>query len=522
LTETTQFGLSLTPDDFRPTLVLRTRRLLEQHLNPKDHVFGPWAELMELPDEDFSAAAHTKMEQAASFNPLVVSALARAVLTNKAVIGRVYGDLLRDVYEESKKPVAGSPNGGLNDEQRELLQLVTGKESPVWFPRRDTPMHMSRAESDRYGALVANLDKLAANATNAPPARAMVLAELPEPYQPHIFKRGNPSRLGDAVPRAFLQVLSGGAEPPPFLRGSGRLELAEAIASPNNPLTARVFVNRVWLEHFGEPLVASTTDFGARSEKPANLALLEWLATDFIRSGWSVKHLHRVILLSAAYQQTAGGPHAGPLPSDGRGGGNRLSLVANDQHGKGSRVTSAATDVENKWLSHFPRRRLDFEAMRDSLLFVSGQLDTAMGGRPSDVAGEPLNRRRTVYGLVDRQNLPGLFRAFDFPVPDQCLERRPQTTVPQQALFAMNSPFVMEQARALAARVEIVSSQKSPERVDALFRCVLGRHATKQEISSSLRFVEAAKADDAPANSLKPWEQLAQVLLVCNEAVFLD
>ena len=267
--------------------------------------------------------------------------------------------------------------------------------------------------------------------------------------------------------------------------------------------------------------MASTTDFGARSEKPANLALLDWLAADFIRSGWSVKHLHRVILLSTTYQQSAS-PHPGPLPSDGRGGGNRPSLVANDQHEKGSRVTPAATDVENKLLSHFPRRRLDFEAMRDSLLFVSGQLDTAMGGRPSDVAGEPLNRRRTVYGLVDRQNLPGLFRAFDFPVPDQCLERRPQTTVPQQALFAMNSPFVMEQARALAARVEIGSTQKSPERIDSLFRRVFGRHATKPEISSSLRFVEAAKSDDAPANGLKPWEQLAQVLLVCNEAVFVD
>jgi len=525
LTETTQFGLSLTPDDFRPTLVLRTRRLLEQRLNRTDRVFGPWAELMELPDEEFPVGAHTKMEPHvhSTCNPLVVSALARATLTNKTAIGRAYGDLLRDVYEESKKPAAGNPNGALNADQRELLELVTGKESPVWFPRRDTPVHMSRAETDRYGALVANLDKLAANATNAPPARAMVLAELAEPYQPHIFKRGNPSRFGDAVPRAFLQVLSGGTEPAPFQRGSGRLELAEAIVSPSSPLTARVFVNRVWMEHFGEPLVASPTDFGARSEKPANLAMLDWLASDFIRSGWSVKHLHRVILLSAAYQQAAS-PHPGPLPSDGRGGKVRPpSGTASGERGKDQRLlTSSPTDVENKLLSHFPRRRLDFEAMRDSLLFSSGQLELTMGGRPVDVAGEPLNRRRTVYGLVDRQNLPALFRAFDFPVPDQCLERRPHTTVPQQALFALNSVFVMEQARALAARPEIANTPKPPERVDALFRRVLGRRATKQEISSSLRFVEAAKTDEASANSLNPWEQLAQVVLVCNEAVFLD
>ena len=158
---------------------------------------------------------------------------------------------------------------------------------------------MSRAEKDKWHGLVSALDKLAVNATNPPPARAMVVADLPQPYAPRIFKRGNPSRLGDAVPRAFLQVLSGG-EAKPFTRGSGRLELAHAITSPDNPLTARVLVNRVWMLHFGEPLVGSTADFGTRSEPPANPSLLDWLAAEFIRSGWSVKHLHRVMVLSSA------------------------------------------------------------------------------------------------------------------------------------------------------------------------------------------------------------------------------
>src|SRR5258707_13076277 len=130
----------------------------------------------------------------------------------------------------------------------------------------------------------------------------MVVADLPEPYEAHIFRRGNPSRPGDPVQRAFLRVLSKG-EPQPFGSGSGRLELARAITSPSNPLTARVFVNRVWMLHFGEPLVATTTDFGVRSVPPTNPELLDWLASDFIRSGWSVKHLQRVIVLSAAYQQ---------------------------------------------------------------------------------------------------------------------------------------------------------------------------------------------------------------------------
>src|SRR5262245_53296527 len=132
----------------------------------------------------------------------------------------------------------------------------------------------------------------------------MLLAHLPEPYEPHIFKRGSPSRLGEEVPRAFVQVLTG-SEPEPFKHGSGRLELAQAIISPSNPLTARVFVNRVWMLHFGEPLVGSTTDFGVRSTPPGNPELLDWLASEFIRSGWSVKHLHRVMLLSSAYQQAS-------------------------------------------------------------------------------------------------------------------------------------------------------------------------------------------------------------------------
>jgi hypothetical protein len=518
LWETTQFGLSLTPDDFRPTLMLRTRRLIEQRANPEDRVFGLWAVLMNLPDEGFQTrATEIRGQRNGTFagltnlNPLVAAAFKNITLTNKAQVARVYGGLLHDVYEESKKPVAGSPNGGLTSDQRELADLVTGKEGPIWFPPRDAPDHMSRAEKDKYGSLVAALDKLAAHATNAPPARAMVLADLPEPYQPHIFRRGNPSRLGDAVPRAYIQVLSGG-QPQAFSRGSGRLDLANAISSPTNPLTARVFVNRVWMCHFGEPLAASTTDFGTRNERPVHHELLDWLASDFIQSGWSVKHLHRTILVSAAYQQSSVGDDVKKLKSRDQKRRERQSLL-----------TSSPTDPDpdNKLLSHFSRRRLDFEEMRDSLLLVSGQLELKMGGRSTDFESEPLNRRRAVYGLVNRQDLPAMYRAFDFPVPDQCVERRPRTTVPQQALFALNSPFVMDQARALAALPLMTQARNDSERIEALFRRVLCRHATKSELASTLRFLQDAKADAQPKD-LNEWEQLAQLLLISNEAIFLD
>src|SRR5262249_39725116 len=146
------------------------------------------------------------------YNPVVVSALAQTALTNKASVARTYAQVFRDVYDESKKPAAGSPNGGLTTHQAELFALITNADSPLAFPPRDPPNHMSRAEKDKYTTLVGNLDKGAVNATNRPPARAMVLADLPEPYQPHVFRRGNPSRPAEAVPRAFLRVLTG--EPP--------------------------------------------------------------------------------------------------------------------------------------------------------------------------------------------------------------------------------------------------------------------------------------------------------------------
>jgi hypothetical protein len=249
------------------------------------------------------------------------------------------------------------------------------------------------------------------------------------------------------------------------------------------------------MHHFGEPLTPSTTDFGTRSEPPLHGQLLDWLASDFIASGWSMKQLHRTIVLSAAYQQS--------------------SATSNPKAQK--------TDPDNRLLWHYPRRRLDWESMRDTLLTVSGRLDPSLGGRPVDVAGDPLNRRRTLYGLVDRQNLPASFRAFDFAIPDQCSERRPKTTVPQQALFALNSPFVMEQARALMNLPDIQSQPGPEETIDALFRRVLGRHAREPEIHSAVRFVREASAA-ASDNKTAPsaWEQLAQVLLASNEAVFLD
>ncbi len=347
---------------------------------------------------------------------------------------------------------------------------------------------MSRGEKDSYGKMLGDLDKMVVQAADPWP-RAMVLYDAPEPYEPRIFVRGNPGQPGDHVPRQFLRVLAGSARQP-FPHGSGRLDLARAIVDRDNPLTARVIANRVWMHHFGEPLVSTPSDFGTRSTPPSHPELLDFLARRLIDGGWSLKALHRLIVLSRTYQQSSF-----------------------------DRPECRNVNPENRLIWRYPRHRLDMESMRNALLFVAGGLDDRMGGRAVDVAGDALNRRRTVYGLVDRQSLPAMFRAFDFASPDQSAERRPRTTVPQQALYSMNAPFVIEQAKALAARSDVTAASTTEDRIAALYRAALARTATPDEFRAAARFVAP---DPSGHSRLSRWEQLAQVLLMTNEFLFVD
>jgi hypothetical protein len=484
------YYLSLSPDDLKPQIVSRWRRYLEKHARADDPVFGPWNDLMRLADDRFAEAARdvvARWRSVAALNPLVREAL-DTPLTGKADIARLYGGLLKRVYDESRKSPGAQPK-----EAGPLLALLTSEDGPVYFPKRSTYLYMARVERETYNRLLREMDKLAATSAGAPP-RAMVLVDSPQPGSPRVFVRGNPAQPGESVPRQFLRILAGDARQP-FTHGSGRLDLAKAITAADNPLTARVIVNRVWMHHFGEPLVATPSDFGTRSSPPSHPELLDYLAATLQHDGWSLKQLHRRIVLSSTYQQASR-----------------------------DRPECRQRDPDNRLLWRFNRRRLDLEAMRDTLLAVSARLDRTLGGRPVDVAGDPLNRRRTVYGLVDRQSLPGLFRAFDFAVPDQSVERRPQTTVPQQALFAMNAPFLLEQARALAARPEVAGETTPEGHVAALYRLVLARQPRPAEVKLALAFVAAAEAEPAPTKDagLTPWQQYAQVLLMTNEALFVD
>jgi len=487
--ETAVVFFSLDPDSVRLPLVAQWRRYIATHSSPDDPIFGIWHELIALPDADFEQKAGIILNKWQNdnrqVNQLVVEALRRVPPRNKADVARVYGNLLAHVWEESRAAAES-----MGDDWDQLLAVMSGPESPMYFPKSKTQPFMARAASDAFGKLNLELDKLAVNEPAAPP-RAMVVFDSLVSIEPRVLVRGNPGRLGDFVPRQFLGAIAG-PNRRPFTKGSGRLELAKAITDRDNPVTARVFVNRVWMHHFGQPLVDTPSDFGLRCGKPVQSELLDHLAASFRNDGWSLKALHRRIMLTATYQQSSR-----------------------------DRTECRQTDPENRLLWRMNRQRLDFEPMRDTMLAVSGSLDRTLGGRPVDVAGDPQNKRRTVYGMVDRQSIPGVFRAFDFASPDQSVERRSQTTVPQQALFGLNGSFVMVQAERLINRPEVQSALEPADRIRSLYRIILQRNPDSDELRLSLEFLDRSAESD-PKSKLSRWEQLAHVLLLTSELQYVD
>ena len=316
------------------------------------------------------------------------------------------------------------------------------------------------------------------------PDRCHGVADVEKPADLKVFIRGNPAQRGEPAPRRFLRVLAG-ADAPRFTRGSGRLELADAIADPANPLTARVMVNRIWQQHFGRGIVATPSNFGALGARPSHPELLDALAERFVLGGWSVKRLHREILLSATYQRAS--------TSDPR---------------------NESVDPENQWLWRAPRRRLSVEAFRDSILSVSGALDRSIGG-PSAELDDPKNVRRTVYGKVSRMDLAALLRLFDFPDPNLTSERRVETTLPQQSLYLLNSPFMIDRAKGLAARTERESTPEAA--VQRVYGLALARVPTPAELSVAVRFLSAGEG-----KGLTRVERFAQALLASNLFLFVD
>ena len=380
------------------------------------------------------------------------------------------------------KEVAAEYNrlaGGGTEPKTDLHVLLSADDAPPNLASDDVATMLRREINNKTAALKREIEALNWTEPGAP-LRAMALVDKDRPANSRVFVRGNPANRGPEAPRQFLEVLSQGA-PAPLTNGSGRLDLAQEIASAKNPLTARVFVNRVWGWHFGRPLVSTPSDFGVRTAAPVHRELLDWLAASFIESGWSVKQLHRWIVLSGTYRQS--GDILGPRPSP----------VASSER-PGTAAVPGTVDPDNALLHHFPRRRLDFEAMRDTLLAVAGTLDVTPGGLPDDLTKQPFATRRTVYGFIDRQNLPGMFRTFDYPNPDVSSAGRFATTVPQQALFMLNSPFVQEQARSVIKRTELSAAKSDADKVRALYRVLYQRQPDAVELKLARDFLRRPSA----------------------------
>ncbi len=396
--------------------------------------------------------------------------------------------------EPKDQPVLGTPE--MTEEYRKFDEELKNRQQVVAEFKEKNKTELAarnRKFRDQLRDLEKKVEQWKVSGPGSPP-RAMSLKDMPNPFNPQVFLRGNPNNRGERVPRQYLEVVAG-PQRKPFVKGSGRLELAQTIASKDNPLTARVMANRIWMHHFGQGLVRTPGNFGLRGEPPTHPELLDFLARSFMDQGWSVKKLHRQIMTSAAYQQTS------------------------DDNPSG-----LAADAENRLLWKMNRRRLELEAIRDSLLAVAGHLDLKMGGKAVDIVSAPFSTRRTVYGFIDRQNLPALFRTFDLASPDTSTPQRHNTTVPQQALFLMNSPFVVEQARALVARADVTARAKDEAKIDHLYRLTFGRPAAADEIALGLQFLkEAQSAPPGKAGANLPaWVQFGQVLLLSNEFAFVD
>ncbi|MFL2870821.1 MAG: PSD1 and planctomycete cytochrome C domain-containing protein [Pirellulaceae bacterium] len=477
----------------RKGLVTKWRQFLAEKAADDDPILGVMKQLVLLPDAQFAdqrESIYQKLEGANAgiengmVNPLLLDRLIEAKPQNKVDLARLFGELLQQVFLKSIEDGAE-----LTAAELQLLKLVSEDGTPTHVTVENVTAFYNRDDNNKRRKFTQPIDEHKSFARGNPP-RAMVLSENPNPYDPRVFIRGQASRKGDHVPRQFLYAVSGKTREP-FTEGSGRLEMAKAIVDPANTLTARVFVNRVWMHHFGKPLVNTPSDFGVRSDRPLQMAVLDYLADSFVRSGWSIKSLHREILLSSTYRQQS------------------------STHEDGDTI-----DFENGLYWRANSRRLEYEALRDALIQALGELDLTMGGPSEDLTNSSTIRRRALYTFVDRQDLPGLLRVFDFPNPDAHNARRPSTTVPQQALFLMNSPVVIDRVRNWVAS-EKVQNLDAEQRINYFYQRFFQRAPNTTEVQIGMDFISSPEPV-SKENNLNVWGQYAQLLLLTNEFSFID
>jgi hypothetical protein len=516
-------------------------------------IFSPFQKFAALAESDFASLGPKLAQEIAAsdkntVNPKVAAAFKGAKIQSLEQVAEIYTKLFASVDSDAKQffqSVAKTTSAsfvGVEDSAARMYAapypIAPASEMNTEGIRdmiAEWPLRMRNQPRFTFGAV----NELYLTHPGAP-AKAMIVKDKPEPRDSPVFIRGQSSTRGDVVPRRFLDILSPGGKAKEFQLGSGRLELARAIASKDNPLTARVMVNRAWLHHFGEGFVRTPDDLGTQSEAPSHPELLDYLSAYFMETGWSLKTLHRLIMTSKTYQISS--------------------------H---TRKEYEDIDPYNRLLWRANVRRLDFEAMRDSLLVYGGTLDRTVGGQPVNLTDEPYSRRRSVYGYIDRGNLPELMTAFDFSDPDMPNSKRTSTIVPQQALFLMNSSMAVDAARRIVARPEVANARDGAAKFIAIHNIVFQRNPVKEETEVAYPFLnkernlsqfiddkakKAAAADAEKKNAeiekkmeggrenmrdsmfrsirnegeivdrraLNDWETYVQALLMTNEAAYVN
>lgn len=400
-----------------------------------------------------------------------------------------------------------------------LPQFKLPKQREVLVAKKPTDGAESAAKDKEVKLLQARVKKLKEEINtlkeNAPPPAPMALAvgEQPDPADYRIARRGNIHQLGDKVDRGFLTIATLKEQPEVSPQQSGRLELANWLSQSQNPLTSRVMVNRIWKHLFGNGLVRSVDNFGHLGEQPTHPELLDYLAERFIAEGWSMKTLIREIMVSNTYRMS--------------------SDFSDDRYQK---------DPGNHLVWRMNRRRLSAEKIRDAVLSISGKLELQQGGssvahypeqaispnRNKKVDQNPSEFRRSIYLPIVRGNVPAALTVFDFPAPEMLVGNRPVTTVPAQALFMMNSPFVVSQAEQTASKLLSDTKQSDRQRVSQLYQACLGRDATAAEQTEAVQYIDALKQQNAKENAdaktatQKAWASYCQILFASTEFRFLN
>ena len=377
---------------------------------------------------------------------------------------------------------------------------------PFTSPRAAREEYVPGTDRERLADLRTELQQLE-RASPLQPAMAAAVGEG-APVEQAIFVRGSHQNRGEVVPKQFPVVLAGRNQAP-VTHGSGRKELAEWLAEPHHPLTSRVMANRIWNWHFREGLVRTPDNFGISGEIPTHPELLDYLASRLVQSDWSVKEMHRLIMLSSAYQMSS----------------------------RGSRY-ALEEDPENRLWSRFNRRRLTVEEMRDSFLALGQSLDLAVGGQVHDPVltateeNERANsriraadyRRRTIYLPLHRHKLPSLLTLFDFGDASQSSGQRFQSDIAPQALYLLNSQFVHEQSHALAAYLLAGEDRDGSNRVEQAYLMALTREPTLEELRSGLDFIKdhPAKQPNDSGQSLAAWQSFCKMLMISNEFHYVN